>query len=218
MIETTTINFGMVNAFLIKGENGFILIDTGIPPLISKLEKELRKAGCTKDDLKLVIITHGDMDHVGNAITLREKYNAKIAIHEADYPMVRDGKPLKRAATGFIWKLMSRAGEKPGDPNPAFEVDLFLTDGQRLDEFGLAARIIHTPGHTPGSISILTDDGQLFCGDIFANRRSPSLAPLIENSEQILASLQKIKQAQPKIIFPGHGKPFFGVALEDIKA
>lgn len=216
MIEITHIDLVMVNAYLLRSDEGYILVDTGVPQLLSRLEKALLKAGCTQEKLKLIILTHGDIDHTGNAIALKQKYGAKIAMQEADYPMVREGQPLKREAKGLIWKIMSKTNEKPGKPNPEFIVDEFLTDGQRLEEYGLPAQILHIPGHTPGSIAILTDDGQLIGGDIFGNQRKPALTPLVENREQILASVEKIKQANPKMVYPGHGKPFFGEALESI--
>ena len=217
MNEITHINLGMVNAYLIKTNDGFILVDTGVSQLLPQLEKALSEAGCTQDKLKMVLLTHGDTDHVGNALTLREKFGAAIAMHKADYPMVREGKPLTREAKGLIWKLMSRMNKRPGKPNPNFEVTIFLTDDQRLDEYGVAAKIMHIPGHTPGSIAILTDDGQLIAGDIFGNQRKPDLTPLVENRDELKASVEKLKQTKPKIIFPGHGKPFDGEALENIE-
>ena len=216
MTEITQIDLGMVNAYLIKTNDEFILVDTGIPQLLTRLEKALSQAGCTQGKLKMIILTHGDWDHAGNALTLKQEYGAELAMHQADFPMVREGQPMKREAKGVIWKLMSKMNERPGKPNPDFEIDVFLNDGQRLDEYGVAAQVLHIPGHTPGSIAILSDDGQLISGDILGNQRKPDLSPLVENREEILASLEKIKQANPEIIFPGHGKSFTGEALENI--
>jgi glyoxylase-like metal-dependent hydrolase (beta-lactamase superfamily II) len=216
MTEITPIELGMVNAYLIKTDNGFVLVDTGMPNLLSKLKQGLADAGCTPENLNLIILTHGDLDHVGNAMTIKREYGAKIAMHEADFKMIKEGKPYKREVSGFVWKILSLMSGIMAKPISNFEADQFLTDSQRLDEAGLPARILHIPGHTPGSIAILTDDGQLISGDIFGNQRVPDLTPLVENRAQMLASVEKIKQANPKIIFPGHGKPFSGEELENI--
>ena len=78
------INLDFVNAFLLKVKDGYILIDTGLPYQWGRLEKELISADCLPGSLKLVIITHGDWDHIGNCARLQEKYKVKIAMHSAD--------------------------------------------------------------------------------------------------------------------------------------
>jgi hydroxyacylglutathione hydrolase len=216
MLDIKQIDLGMVNAYLLEADDGYILVDTGVSQMFPKIMGALTKAGCSQENLKMIILTHGDMDHVGSAVALKKEYGAKLAMHEADYPMVREGKPLQREAKGLLWKIMSKMNQRPGKPNLEFEVDIFLTDNQRLDEYGVPAKIMHIPGHTPGSIAILTDDGQLIGGDIIANQRKPALTPLVENREQIQASVEKIKQANPKMVYPGHGKPFDGEALKTI--
>ena len=216
MLDIIQIDLGMVNTYLLKTDDGYILVDTGVSQMFDRLIEALTKAGCTQNNLKMIILTHGDTDHVGNALALKKAYGAKIAMHEVDYPMVREGKSLKREAKGLVWKVLSKMNERPGEPNPDFQVDIFLTDNQRLDEYGVAAQVMHIPGHTPGSIAILTDDGQLICGDIFGNQRKPDLTPMVENRQQLQASVEKIKQVHPKMVYPGHGKPFDGDAFEKI--
>ena len=77
-IEAITLDF--VNAFLVKAKDGYILIDTGMPDQWEELEKALISAGCLPGKLKLIILTHGDWDHTGNAPKLREKYSIRIAM------------------------------------------------------------------------------------------------------------------------------------------
>lgn len=217
MIEVIRLNFVLVNTYLIKGTDGFILIDSGVPFMFSKVKKAITRAGCEYDQLKLIILTHGDIDHTGNAVALKKAFNTTIAMHKADYAMVKEGQPIKRELKGLFWKIASGIYERIVKPNPAFEIGVFLNDGQRLDDYGVPAQVMHLPGHTPGSIAVLTDDGQLISGDIISNQNKPEFSALIEKREIILASLERIKQTQPEIIFPGHGKPFFKEALETIK-
>jgi glyoxylase-like metal-dependent hydrolase (beta-lactamase superfamily II) len=76
-----------VNAFLIRVKTGFILIDSGMPLFWGKLESELTAAGCTPDNLQIVNLIHGDIDHLGNCAKLRKQYKCKIAMHPADSMM-----------------------------------------------------------------------------------------------------------------------------------
>ena len=89
IIKTITLkHFIRVNCYLIKTDTGHILIDTGFASRRTQLEHALTEAGCEPGKLALIVLTHGDSDHVGNAPYLREKYGAKIALHSADWGMV----------------------------------------------------------------------------------------------------------------------------------
>ena len=84
-ISPITLNYFFgVNCYLIETDKGCFLIDTGIKAKRHQLEAELGKAGCQLGDLKLIIITHGHTDHVGNAAYLRDKYGTRIAMHRED--------------------------------------------------------------------------------------------------------------------------------------
>ncbi len=208
------INLGFVNAFLIPVGDEYILVDTGIPQQWPRLESALRTAGCLPDRLKLVVITHGDADHTGNCVRLRDQYHVRIAMHAGDIPIVESGEMPKRITRGLGNKLfmligkvaMKLSGTRPG--LATFKPDILLEDGQSLLEYGLDARVLHTPGHTSGSIAILTSDGQLLAGDTFTNNTRPGLAMFIENPTELRASLERIKGLKAVTIYPGHGKPF----------
>jgi len=204
------IEMTFVNAFLLAVKDGFVLIDTGLSMHWGKLENELLSAGCLPDKMKLVIITHGDMDHTGNCAKLQEKYKCKIAIHKEDSPMVENGALLKRKVRtlqGRIFVMIRRLFRKKFTFDK-FKPDIYLTDGQHLNEYGLDAVVIHIPGHTKGSIGILTADGNLFAGDTFTNNRKPDTANYIENFQELKNSLARLKEMNIKIVYPGHGKPF----------
>lgn len=215
-----TIDLGMVNAYLLKAKDGFVLIDTGMPQHWAQLDGGLAAAGCVPGKLKLLIITHGDIDHIGSVTRLKEKYHVKVAMHSGDVPQVENGVMRKRKVKPLIYKIMMnyrmfmRKFQKNTMPLPKFKPDILLSDGQSLAEYGLSAKVIHTPGHTPGSLSVLTDDGDLFAGDMFTNRKQPADANIIENSEQLKASQAKLKTLNIKTVYPGHGTPF---ALDSLK-
>ena len=83
-----------INCYLVRTPDGFVLIDTGRNNKRDTIEKELEGAGCRPGDLKLIILTHGDFDHCGNASYLRNKFGSKIAMHKDDSGMVERGDML----------------------------------------------------------------------------------------------------------------------------
>jgi len=208
--DIKVIELTFVNAFLIKVKDGFVLVDTGLSMQWDKLESELLSAGCLPDKLKLVIITHGDFDHTGNCAKLQQKYKSKIAIHKDDSPMVENGVMLKRKSKSFgnIMFIFIRRLFRKKFTFDKFKPDIYLSEGQRLDEYGLNATVIHIPGHTKGSIGILTDEGDLFAGDTFNNNGKPDTANYIENQEELDQSISRLKNMNIKTVYCGHGKPF----------
>jgi glyoxylase-like metal-dependent hydrolase (beta-lactamase superfamily II) len=208
--DIKTIELTFVNAFLVKVNQGFILIDTGLSMHWEKLDGELVSAGCFPDKLKLIILTHGDFDHTGNCVKLREKYKCRIAMHKEDSIMVEKGLTLKRntkTLQSMVFSVIRRLFRKKFTFDK-FIPDIYLTDGQSLNEYGFNAKVVHIPGHTKGSIGILTGDGNLFAGDTFTNRRKPEVANYIENSLDLENSTERLKKMNIKMIYPGHGNPF----------
>lgn len=197
-----------VNCYLIRTEGGFILVDTAKTGKRSVVERELNSAGCTPGDLRLIVLTHGDFDHCGNAAYLREKFSTKIAIHEADSGMVERGdmfwnrnRPnlLVRTLIGFVFRLRQADRFKP---------DFYIKEGDNLSEYGLDAEVISLRGHSKGSIGLLTADGDLFCGDLLANVGQPDLWSIIDDREAAHASVEKLKGIAINTVYPGHGQPF----------
>jgi glyoxylase-like metal-dependent hydrolase (beta-lactamase superfamily II) len=197
------------NAYLLKTETGCFLIDTGIAKKRAQLEKELREAGCQPGDLKLIIITHGHLDHLGNTAYLREKYGAKVAMHEGDYGMVESGDMFVDTRGGVLVGLVGLLMKILGlSDYEKFTPDMYLEDNQDLSAFGLYATIIHIPGHSKGSIGVLTADGDLFCGDLLVNTGKPAKNTLIDDSAEYDASVERLRTLEIKTVYPGHGKPF----------
>ncbi|MFZ1976368.1 MAG: MBL fold metallo-hydrolase [Bacteroidota bacterium] len=206
------ITLGFVNSYLVKLKDGYLLIDTGLNTSWSQLEGKLLAEGCLPDRLKLVIITHGDFDHTGNCAALQKKYKVKIAIHSADSSMVENGARLKRHIRTFAGKIrivLSKLRRRKFKFE-TFKPDIFLTDGQILNEYGFDAKVIHTPGHTKGSISILTNDGDLFSGDTIGltKKGTVDLSAYIDDMQEINKSVKFLKTLKVRRFYPGHGKPF----------
>jgi glyoxylase-like metal-dependent hydrolase (beta-lactamase superfamily II) len=209
------INMGTVNCYLIKTDVGYVLIDTGFPSTRAALERKLEDAGCRPGTLKLIIITHGDQDHTGNGAYLREKYGAKIAMHSAETAVVENGDDtLSRRRRSFprrvfekalleVLSLFANSGKFE-----RFAPDFTVDEGYDFSEYGFHARVLHIPGHSRGSIGILTADGNLFCGDLLWNRKRPSTHSIVDDRSELSASVERLKGLTISMVYPGHGKPF----------
>ncbi len=214
----TRIESGGVNCYLIKVNDGFVLIDTGYAKNRDTIDAALAKVGC--DTLNLILLTHGDFDHVGNCDYLRKKFGCKVAIHTDDVGMVEKGdmfwnREMGRAkrAIGKLFTLVMRIRL---DEEDKFLPDKLLQDGQSLSEFGFDAIVHHLPGHSKGSIGLLTSGGDFFCGDVFTNVSMPKESNLLSNRNDYNKSLEKIWSFDIQTVYPGHGLPFHIDALSHI--
>ena len=216
-MEIKHLTIGIVNVYLVKNNNQSFLIDTGMAMDRSKLEKALELEGIKPADIKLVIVTHGDLDHIGNCAYLQKKYGLKIAVHEADAYLCRTAKPilnrkrksslLKRIFKPIIFKIIYKPMMKKF-PLEAFEPDIILSDGYDFTYIGFDAKVVHIPGHSMGSIGILTTDNNFFSGDTINNRKKPTIADIIEDEAKLTESINKILKLKITNVYPGHGKPF----------
>lgn len=199
---------GSVNCYLIETDTGYILIDTGCSNKRTDLEKELESAGCKPGNLKLIVLTHGDFDHTGNAAYLCKKFGTKIAMHYDDSGMVERGDMFWNRKKGNILIRMMVPILFKFSKSERFKPDLYIEDGYDLSEYGFGAKVLHIPGHSKGSIGILTASGDLFCGDLLANRDKPVLNSIMDDSDAANASVEKLRSLKISTIYPGHGKPF----------
>ena len=199
---------GSVNCYLIETDTGYVLIDTGSSNKRTDLEKELISAGCKRGSLKLIVITHGDFDHAGNAAYLRTKFGTKIAVHYDDSGMVERGDMFWNRKKGNILIRMIAPILFGFGKSARFKPDLYIEDGYDLAGYGFDAKVLHIPGHSKGSIGILTAAGDLFCGDLLINNNKPVLNSIMDDSSAANASIEKLKSLEINTVYPGHGKPF----------
>lgn len=198
-----------VNCYLIRLADSFVLIDAGAAGRRAVIEQALNRSGCQPGDLKLIILTHGDFDHCGNAAYLRNKYGSTVVMHKRDSGMLEQGdmfwsrKKPNRLIRALYYDLLFKL-----KPENRCTPDGYVGEGDDLSAYGFDARVIHLPGHSQGSIGILTADGDLFCGDLLGNMREPKVWMLVDDETASKASVAKLKTLSIGTVYPGHGQPF----------
>jgi glyoxylase-like metal-dependent hydrolase (beta-lactamase superfamily II) len=212
--------FGIVNAFLLHGERT-ILVDTGFPGSGSAIMAALSRHGIAPKSISLILLTHAHFDHMGSAFEMKERLSAPVAVHESDLQSVRKGvpPPLNPINT---WGRILRARMESRTTRPV-EPDVVIIRGMNLGEFGIEGKVVETPGHTPGSISILMP-GAAVVGDLIAGgaipggiikREHPSHPPFQDDLAVVRSSLQRVLKHKPNKIYVGHGGPLRPHAVQE---
>ena len=217
----------VVAVYLVDTPEGVTVIDAGLAGQWKEFTTELAGMGRSVDDVRGVVLTHGDSDHIGFAERLRRDHGVPIFVHEADAARARgevSTKPewghMKIGATaGFLWYALRKNGLRT---TPVAEV-VDVHDGDVLDLPG-APRVIGMPGHSPGSIAIhVPAVDAVFVGDALTTRhvltgeQGPQPAPFTDDPHEAIASLQRLVGLGATWVLPGHGTPWNGGVDEAVR-
>lgn len=202
---------GRFNSYLIKEGNNYILIDPGMTYNLRKLKKNLLHLGVNSSSLSALILTHSHFDHSQNAADIKKEYGTKIIIHKSEVDFLKNGiNPVLRG-TVFFTKLIHKAVfnettlQKYFYCNPV-EPDILVDDNYDLNSLGLDAQIVHTPGHTPGSVCVIIGNEIAITGDTMFGLIPRSAYPLYgENAGLILRNWQKLLNTGCSRFLPAHG-------------
>lgn len=201
-------------SYVIRGQK-HVLVDPGPAGRAGELLEQLSRQRISLGDIGLIVITHGHAEHFGNAAQLKEWTRAPLAVHELDAEYVHwGGAPVLKPTTklGTVFRSFARGKSVPVEP------DIILRDGDKLGRYGGRGRIMLTPGHTAGSISILLPDGSCIVGDLLMRglrAGSPSYPWFAEDLFQVQESLRRVVAAGATTLLPAHGKPFSVADLQE---
>lgn len=223
IVRVSVLPWGMVNAFIIHSQEGCVIVDAGLPDSGPQFEASLGKVGRTLRDVRLIVVTHGHVDHAGAAAWLREACGAPIVAHEHEKPFLLGEKEMTLCPTRPFGRFLLRSGG-PTTPYERFSPDIALRGAGTLDlaEYGIAGRVVSTPGHTPGSISVVGDDGSAWVGDLvssgillggiaFSGR--PQRPPFEEQPRLVADQLESLVESGCTQFFLGHGGPLGPAAV-----
>lgn len=162
------------------------LIDTGVAGCEKQIFDTIQSRGRDPSEVDLIILTHAHPDHIGAAMKIQKKTGSKIAVHQADKAWIEDIdlQNRERPVPGFSTLV--------GGP---VRGDLELSDGEILvlDETrNMTIQVLHTPGHSPGSVSLfMPDEGLLFSGDAIP---VPGDLPVYDDALSSVTSIRRIRE------------------------
>lgn len=215
---------GMLNAYILIHGRAAVLVDTGLPRHARRIGKALAAEGLSWSDLRAVILTHGHIDHAGSAAEIARLSAAPVHAHEGDLPYLHGQRPLTRP-TGWFGQIFRLTGviERPyakvaidAPLQGGAEVTLTFWPDHKLT-------LVPTPGHTPGSLSVLTKDGQVLAGDLLSSgillgglawRSRTQQPPFEEDTRQVVQSLQSLLERGARRFYLGHGGPVSAVQVQ----
>ena len=206
---------GIDNCYLLRG-GSTILIDAGAPGHVKDFMRGMDRLGISLREIELILLTHGHADHIGCLHQIQTLTDAEVAIHEADCAWVESGEPDLPPGVTLWGRILVGLGQvlyKPRIyPCPVeYAITPPISSLMKLG-YGIPAQVIHTPGHSPGSISVLLDSGEVFAGDMAMNawylRSKPGLPALAQDMDLVVQSWKRLIQMGAKRVYPAHGADF----------
>jgi glyoxylase-like metal-dependent hydrolase (beta-lactamase superfamily II) len=221
----------IVAVHLIVTDEGVTVIDAGLAGHWRELTAELASLGRSVSDIRGVVLTHGDTDHIGFAERLRRDHGVEVYVHSADAARARGEEKSSQSfgsmKLGPTARFLGYAARKGGLRTTYLTEVTEVADGDVLDLPG-SPRVIGMPGHSPGSIAIHVPVADaVFAGDalttrhVLTGKRGPQPAPFTDDPAQALASLDRLSHLQATWLLPGHGTPWNGgleKAVDQVKA
>jgi len=206
-----------VNSYLIRGKKS-ILVDTGYPGSGRTIMAKLILKGIDPGEISLILITHGHNDHFGSAAELKKRLGVPVAVHSMDAESLRKGTNPPIHATSTTGRILQFMLSQTGTSKiPTLEPDILIEGEMSLEKYGVEGVVIPTPGHTPGSVSVLLSSGEALVGDLIMGlglwTRIPSYPIFADDLKQVWSSIRSIMERSPKTVYAGHGGPFSPEAI-----
>ncbi|WP_340820708.1 MBL fold metallo-hydrolase [Methanolobus sp. WCC4] len=208
----------MTTAFLVKGE-GIILVDSGFPESEDTIIGKLDELDIAPEEVSLIVLTHAHPDHAGSASALRERTGAKVLIHRLDADKLRNGTQGELNSIRFVGRIMKPFFEREKmNKFPPVEPDIIIGSTFDLSDYGIKGEVIHTPGHTPGSVSVILENGDAIVGDLIVPSllsNKPNFPFWADDRSALKKSIQKVVSYRPERVYIAHfGGPYSSSELK----
>ena len=206
---------GGINAYLLTQGEKHLLIDTGIGRNRRNLRRRLGKLGIMKIDL--LVITHAHYDHAGNAAMIRRQYGAKVLVHRTEAGLLESAENAPILGTIRLTRFLAGLGAR--HPRllsyPPCRPDILVDERYDLASAGFDAYVLHTPGHTPGSTSVIVGGELALVGDALFGVAPRSIFPPFASDRTIVPeSWKKLLETGCRLFLPAHGRVRGRKALE----
>lgn len=209
---------GYVNAYLVDGDEGLVLIDTGLPKKQGAVAEAVKGIGRTMADIQAIVLTHAHTDHIGSAAAVKAESGAEVVASTVDAPAIEGDGPLTAPPmmVGPL-KFLTNLLPKPDPVSVDRRVSEDFSTGMPGD-----FKVIDTPGHTPGHTSYLLDrdGGVLFVGDAAANKKGTITKgfPNAGGGEVIDQSIRHLAEFDFEVAVFGHAAPITSNAASAFRA
>lgn len=206
----------MMNCFLIKGDKGHVLVDAGVPGSGTKILSVLARNGVNPSEIKLIVVTHAHLDHFGGVGELKEELGIPVLGHQLDTEYYQKGRANVQTMKPTVgWaKLFRKMVENLAARS--FTPDIIMSESSfDLGEWLEGVTVIHTPGHTPGSVSVLLPNREAIImdmmssgvglGGVFLHRRVKHPA-FHDDLKSLKRSFEQVLSLDIQKFYLGHGK------------
>lgn len=209
--SVVALNLGPSTAYAVRGDRT-VLVDAGPAGSGRRLLRRLARGGVDPESISLIVLTHTHPDHAGGAEPLSQALGVPVAVHRREADAARAGHSPLYAPRRPLGHLLARVMP---ETFPAVATPLIVEDGADLSGYGAPLTVLHTPGHTPGSITLLHGRlgavGTALVGDLLAGgllrRNRPGMPFLADDPDDVRRSVARLIATRPGHLVFGHGRP-----------
>ena len=202
----------MAYSYLIETTEALFLVDGGMSGTGRKILRRIEEIGRKPEHLLFALVTHAHADHIGGLAEVQEASGCAIICHPAHTDAIRTGGRLVSPGLNVFGKIYKRIADVglPLLRLPKLKRVIDVEDGMGLHHFGLAGRVVYTPGHSAGDLTLVLDDGSAFVGDLVQGPRVPGILPpefsiMAVDESAMFASWRVLLESGATKLYPGHG-------------
>ena len=209
MCEIIRVPVGRCNAYVLRSSEAVALVDTGVSWRLGRLRASLRAIGLEPTDIALIIATHCHYDHVGSLAAMKGQSGAKVLVHESETQYLERGSMalppgtngILRAVVATAVTLFPHSGRfAPLTP------DIVVGSEYDLSPHGIEGVVLHTPGHTQGSVSVVLGSAAVVGDLMYDIGRRTVFPPFAEEGAGVLSSWERLLAMGMRELHPGHGR------------